>query len=72
MDKTDIYNIPGRLCVDFDKTSFDTVETHFICCKVLQLQRFWGSLLHELKEEFEDTKGVIRNRKSKDKQYNGQ
>jgi hypothetical protein len=30
VDKTDIYNIPGRLCVDFDKTSFDTVETHFI------------------------------------------
>ena len=29
------------------------------------MQRFWGPLFHELKEEFEDTKGVIRNRKSK-------
>jgi hypothetical protein len=29
------------------------------------LQRLWGPLFHELKEEFEDTKGVIRNRKSK-------
>jgi hypothetical protein len=47
------------------KTIFDTVGAHFICCNSLQLQRFWGPLFHELKEEFEDTKGVIRNRKSK-------
>ena len=39
--------------------------------KILRILKFWSSLLHNYLEKFEDTKGVIRSRKLKDRQYNG-
>ena len=44
----------------------------FISCRISSYQYAWVIEYHkQMQEEFEDTKGVIRIRKSKDRQHKG-
>jgi len=45
----------------------------FISCRISSYQYAWVTEYHkQMQEEFEDTKGVIRIRKSKDRRHNEQ